>query len=132
MRSSGLVTPPASSAARFGKLTSKVPTLELDSSTWPEPSCREPFHAVRAVRVGMRASVLMRSGWPLPGPATSLPVAGAVGPFSADGFSGGDPVDEQPQPGLEVVELAGVEPDGADHRLRDRQRLLPEGSACVG
>jgi len=33
MSSSGLVTPPASSAARFGKFTSKVPTFELVSST---------------------------------------------------------------------------------------------------
>src|SRR3954463_13125963 len=55
MSSSGLVVPPASSAARLGKFTSKVPTLELDSSTWPEPSCRVPVQAVRAVRVGMSA-----------------------------------------------------------------------------
>ena len=65
MSSSGLVVPPASSAARLGKLTSKVPTLELDSSTWPEPSCRVPFQAVRAVRVGMRTSC--GRGRPRPG-----------------------------------------------------------------
>ena len=53
MSSSGLVVPSASSAARLGNETSYVPSLELDSSTWPEPSCRVPFQAVRAVRVGM-------------------------------------------------------------------------------
>src|SRR4051794_9127550 len=53
MSSSGLVVPPASSAARFGKSTWKVPAWLLVSSTWPEPVIREPFQAVRAVRVGM-------------------------------------------------------------------------------
>ena len=59
MSSSGLVVPSAFSAARLGKDTSKVATPELVSSTWPPPSCRVPFQAVRAVRVGM---VLLRSG----------------------------------------------------------------------
>src|SRR3954470_15557740 len=53
MSSSGLVVPWASSAARFGKDTSYVPTLLLVSSPWPDPSCRVPFQAVRAVRVGI-------------------------------------------------------------------------------
>src|SRR5918997_5147193 len=53
MSSSGLVVPPASSAVRLGKDTSNVPTSELLSSTWPAPSCRVPFQAVRAVRMAM-------------------------------------------------------------------------------
>ncbi len=39
-----------------------MPTLELDSSTWPEPSLRPPFQAVRAVRVGMAAPFVWGSG----------------------------------------------------------------------
>src|SRR3954452_13477433 len=101
MSSSGLVTPPASSAARLGKLTSKVPTFELDSSTWPDPSCRVPFQAVRAVRVGMCASLV-----------TSL---------SADCFPAVAAIDQQPQTLLEVVEFRGVEADGADHGPGDGQ-----------
>lgn len=53
MSSSGLVVPSALSAARLGKETSYLPTPELTSSTWPEPSCRPPDQEVRAVRVGM-------------------------------------------------------------------------------
>ena len=53
MSSSGLVVPPASSAVRFGNETSNVPAPELVSSTWPLPSIRVPFQAVRAVRVDM-------------------------------------------------------------------------------
>jgi len=50
--SSGLVVPLASSAARLGKDTVKVPTPELVSSTSPLPSLSPPSQAVRAVRVG--------------------------------------------------------------------------------
>src|SRR3954469_11766104 len=122
MSSSGLVTPPASSAARFGKFTSKVPTLELDSSTWPDPSCRVPVQAVRAVRVGMRASVVTSS--------RDGPLQGVL--FSADGAAVVHALDQQPQPLLELVELAGVEPDGADHGLGDRQRPLPQRAPLLG
>src|SRR3954449_9335134 len=124
MSSSGLVTPPASSAARFGKFTSKVPTLELDSSTWPDPSCRVPFQAVRAVRVGMRASVVTSRS------SRDGPLQGVR--FSADGAAVVHALDQQPQPLLELVELAGVEPDGADHGLGDRQRPLPQRAPLLG
>ena len=55
MSSSGLVVPSAFSAVRLGKDTSRVATPELVSSTWPLPSFRVPFQAVREVRVAMGA-----------------------------------------------------------------------------
>ncbi|CPU67278.1 Uncharacterised protein [Mycobacteroides abscessus] len=70
MSSSGLVTPPASSAARRGKDTSYVPTFELVSSTWPWPSWRPPFQAVRAIRVGMRDLLRRRGSRAGPGAPT--------------------------------------------------------------
>src|SRR3954452_11886414 len=51
---------------------------------------------------------------------------------SADGFAAVDPIDEQPQALLEVVELRGVEPDGADHGLGDGQCALAQGAALAG
>ena len=44
------------SAERLGKETSYVPIPELESSTWPEPCSSVPFHAVRALRVGIASS----------------------------------------------------------------------------
>src|SRR3954469_14828871 len=133
--SSGLVVPPASSAARWGKLTSKVPTLELESSTWPDPSCRVPFQAVRAVRVGMgflptgaALSWTARRRGPTR-PACALPSAR---PRSGGDGGGGDALGQQPELGLQVVELAGVEPDGADHLLGDGEGLVPQGPPLVG
>src|SRR5690349_15550191 len=56
MSSSGLVTPPASSAARRGNDTSKPLRPELVSATEPAPFWRSPFQVVVAVRVGIDAS----------------------------------------------------------------------------
>ena len=61
MSSSGLVNPPASSAARLGKDTSNVASLELVSSTLPTPCSRVPVQPVRAVRVGMESPHRFRS-----------------------------------------------------------------------
>ena len=66
--SSGLVAPSASSEVRLGHETSKVPSPELVSSVRPEPSCRVPVQAVRAVRVGMT-----------PLPVGRRPLMGGVG-----------------------------------------------------
>src|SRR3954452_8112828 len=55
-----------------------------------------------------------------------LPRLSSVGPGSAH------PVGQQPQPRLEVVELAGVEGDGTDHVLGDRVGPLLERPAGVG
>src|SRR3954454_16010672 len=52
--------------------------------------------------------------------------------WSADRFAAVDPVDQEPQPLLEVVELRGVEADGTDHLLGDRQRSVVQGAALVG
>ncbi len=47
-----------------------MPTFELESSTWPEPSLRPPFQAVRAVRVGIPAPFV----WGRPRAEPSTPV----------------------------------------------------------
>src|SRR6185312_1036929 len=72
--------PPASAtrAARLGNDTSYVPTWELLSSTWPEPSCRLPVQAVRAVRVGIGRSFCRVGGSP-PSPIRTR-VASATAP----------------------------------------------------
>src|SRR5512146_2293897 len=73
MSSSGLVAPPASSAARLGKDTSYVASLELVSSTLPEPCSRVPVQPVRAVRVGIGTPHHLRSRVrPNPRPAQPL------------------------------------------------------------
>src|SRR3954467_15693870 len=51
---------------------------------------------------------------------------------SADRFAAVDPIDEQSQALLEVVELRGVEPDRADHGLGDGQCPLAQGAALTG
>src|ERR1700689_5530787 len=75
MSSSGLVYPSALSAARRGKDTSKVASLELVSSTWPEPCSRVPVQPVRAVRVGIGSpySGVVKHSFPTLLPAPRAP-----------------------------------------------------------
>src|SRR5829696_7698424 len=129
--SSGLVLPSAASEVRFGQETSKVPRPELASSVRPEPSCSVPVQAVRAVRVAIGApSGVAALGWTTRRPALTRRSTGV--PRSADGFSAVDPLGEQPQPLPELVELAGVEPDRADHLLGDGEGLVAKGAAVLG
>src|SRR4051812_6774932 len=132
MSSSGLVVPPASSAVRLGKDTSKVPTLELESSTWPAPSCRVPFQAVRAVRVGMCAPSGPRppAGWT----ALRLSPTRTVTrlPRSEGGGLSAHALGEQAELLLEVAELRRVEADRPDHLLRDAEGLVAQGPAVLG
>src|SRR3954453_23748707 len=130
--SSGLGLPAAPSGGRFGHDTSKVPRPELARSVRPDPSCRVPFHAVRAVRVaivhslrtGRRPLLDSASNGPYP-PRSCTTVLGGGGDRA-------DPLGQQAELGLQVVELAGVEADRADHLLGDGERLLAQRAALVG
>src|SRR4051794_18774348 len=65
---------------------------------------------------------LTRIGWAIP----------SDGRPSGDDRGGGDPLGQQPELGLQVVELAGVEADRADHLLGDGERLVAQRTALVG